>query len=188
MAFEVFNADGELVEGVLPPEEIKTLQEQLEETNQKLSKLEKKDFDYKRLENLTEAEKEKLSAVELELKKKAEELEDKQKQFSNTFISEVKNDLLESLVGDDEELRKKVAFNFERIKDSEKAQSREEIKSLLRDAYAMSVGSNVRNPLNIANNKVGSGDSFVNKKIDGDLAELSKKMGISQEDLEKYGK
>lgn len=186
--FEAYNSDGDPIEGVLPPEEIKSLQEKLEETNAKLEKLENKDFNFKKFRDMTDAEKEKLSATEIELKRRSEELEEKQQQLSSTFVKDVKNDLLESLVGDDEELRKKVELNYARIKDSESAQSRAEIKQLLKDAYSMSVGVKTVNPLGTAVNKTGGVGKSADKKIDGDLADMSKKLGISEEDLEKYGK
>lgn len=184
MPFEVYDNDGNPVEGVLPPEEIKSLQEKLEETNQKLSKLEKKDFDYRRLENMTEAEKEKLSATELSLKKQQEELEDKQKTLETTFISDVKKDLISSLVGDDEELRKKIELNYDRLSDSSKAKSREEIKALLNDAYVMSVGIKYSNPILNANNVSGS-VHVKSEKISEDIKDFGKKLGLTEEDLEK---
>lgn len=186
--FEAYNSDGDPIEGILPPEEIKNLQAKLEETNAKLEKLENKDFNFKKFRDMTEAEKEKLSATEIELKQKADELEEKQQQFSSNFVNEIKGDILESLVGDDEELRKKVELNYSRIKDSEKAQSREEIKQILKDAYSMSVGVKTLNPLGVAVNKTGGRENVANKKIDGDLADLSKKLGLSDEDIEKYSK
>jgi len=184
MAFEAFNADGEPISGILPPEEIKNLQATLEETNKKLSKLENKEFNFRKLENMTEEQRAKLTDTELSLKRQQEELEEKQKSFEGAFVSDVKGDLLASLVGDDEELRKKVELNYSRIKDSDKAKSRAEIKTLINDAYAMSVGIKHRNPIFNANNTSGSQSAKTVKPSD-DLLELGKKFGLSEEDLKK---
>lgn len=182
--FEAFNADGDPIEGILPPEEIKTLQSQLEETKTKLSKLENKDFNFRKLEQMTEEEKGKLTATELSLKQQAEELENRQKSFQENFVKDVKNDLLTSMVGDDKDLREKIELNYNRIKDADKAQSRDEINALLRDAYAMSVGTKFRNPVVSANN--ASGNPVVkSEKASGDFVDFAKKFGLSEEDINK---
>lgn len=182
MAIEVFNADWDKVEGVLDPEEAKALQDQLNETTEKLKKLENKDFNFRRLESMTEEEKAKLTDIELGLKKKQEELENQQKEMESTFVGDVKWDLINSLVGDDEELRKKVELNYSRIKDSDKAKSRAEIKAILDDAYVMSVGIKGKNPITSAVNASGA-PSVKSEKLSDDVVGLGKKLGLSDEDL-----
>lgn len=189
MAFEAYDADGNVIEGIVPPEEVKTLQEKLTENEQKLqeaaeklSKLENKDFNFRKLEAMTEEEKSKLTASELALKKQQEELEEKQRQFETGFVSDIKNDLLNSLVGDDEEMRKKIELKYNQIKDSDKAKSRSEIKTLLDDAYAMAVGVKGRNPLNSAINSSGSSPISHSKPSD-DIISIGKKMGLTDDDL-----
>lgn len=182
--FEVFDNDGNPIEGVLPPEEIKSLQEKLEETNQKLSKLENKDFNFRKLEEMTEAEKEKLSSAELALKKQQEELEEKQRSFETSFITDVKNDLLSSMAGDDEELKKTIEANYNRLSDFASAKSREQIKSLLNDAYVMSVGARFVNPVLNANNVSGNSSVKTAKSSEG-IVDIGKKLGLTDEDLEK---
>jgi hypothetical protein len=170
------------VEGVLAPEEAKILQDQLAETTAKLTKLENKDFNFRRLENMTEEEKAKLTVTELGLKKQQEELETKQKEMESTFVGDIKGDLLSSLVGDDEELKKKVELNYSRIKESETAKTRAEIKAVLNDAYVMSVGIKGRNPINSAINASGA-PAVKTEKLDDDVVSFGKKLGLSDEDL-----
>lgn len=184
MPFEAFDNDGNPIEGVLPPEEVKSLQQQLEETNEKLSKLENKDFNFRRLEEMTEAEKEKLSAAELALKKQQEELEEKQRSFETTFVTDIKNDLLNDMAGDDEELRKKIEANYNRLSDSANAKSRDQIRALLNDAYAMSAGKVFVNPVLNANNTSGS-SPIKGSKPSGNVLEVGKMLGLSEEDLAK---
>lgn len=185
MTFEAYNAEGELIEGILPPEEAKTLQETLEETKAKLEKLENKDFNFRKLEQMTAEERSKLTATELALKQQQEKLEADQRNFFETSIAEVKNDVLDGLVGDDVELRKKVELNYARLKDSESAKSRSEIKKLMEEAYTLSVGTRGANPINAAFNR--SGASPVAKSSDGKLSadaiEVGRKMGLSDADL-----
>jgi predicted nuclease with TOPRIM domain len=184
MPFEVYDNDGNPVEGVLPPEEIKSLQEKLDETNEKLAKLENKDFNFRKLEEMTEAEKEKLSAAELALKKQQEELEEKQKSFETSFITDIKNDLLNSMAGEDEDLKKTIEANYNRLSDSATARSREQIKTLLNDAYVMSVGTKFVNPVLNANNISGN-SSVKSSKTSDSVLEIGKKLGLSDEDMAK---
>lgn len=187
MTFEVYNADGEAIEGVLPPEEVKTIQEQLAETKSKLEKLENKDFNFRKLEQMTEEERAKLSATELSLKQQQEKLEADQRSFSENFISEIKDDVLNNLVGDDVELRKKVELNFSRLKDSENARSRSEINKLMQEAYVLSAGGRHSNPVNAAINASGSfsapRSASADKKLSPDAIEVGRKMGLSDKDM-----
>jgi DNA repair exonuclease SbcCD ATPase subunit len=182
--FEAFNADGDPIEGVLPPEEIKSLQEKLNETNAKLEKLENKEFNFRKLEQMTDEQKAKLTDTELSLKKQQEELEEKQKSFESTFVKDIKGDLLTEMAGDDEELKKKIELNYSRIKDSETAKSRSEIKAILNDAYVMSVGARHKNPVLSAINSSGS-PAAKSEKVSDDLMSLASKFGLSAEDLNK---
>lgn len=175
MAVEAYNVDGEPIEGLYSPEEVKAMQERLE-------KLESKDFNFRKLESMTEEEKAKLSAVELSLKQQQEQLEEKQKQFESGFVSDVKKDLFDAMIGDDEDLRKKVEVNYARIKDSDTAKSRDEIKSIIADALAMSVGVKGSNPLNTAINSSGSAPAS-QPKSGGNIASLGKMLGLTEEDL-----
>jgi hypothetical protein len=190
MAFEAYDADGNLIEGIVPPEEVKTLQEKLNEneqklneTNEKLSKLENKDFNFRKLEAMTEEEKSKLTAAEIALKEQQEKLEDEQKKMQSSFVGDIKNDLLDSIAGSDVELRKKIELKYSLIKDSDNVKSRAEIKALMEDAYAMAVGVKTRSPLNSAMNSSGDKPSSGTKPSDEVIA-LGKKMGLSDEDLQ----
>jgi len=187
MTFEAYNADGEAIEGLLPPEEAKTILETLAETKAKLEKLENKDFNFRKLEQMTEEERNKLSATELSLKQQQEKLEADQKNFTESFANEVKNDVLDGLVGEDAELRKKVELNFSRLKDSENAKTRTEISKLMQEAYTLSVGASGRshNPINAAFNKSGSAParSAGSEKLSADAIEVGRKMGLSNADM-----
>lgn len=189
MPNEFYDVDGNLVEGVVSPEDAAKVQAELEEAKVQLAKLENKDLNFRRLESLTEAEKAKLSATELELKKKAEELEDKQKTFTEKFVGDIKGDELRRLTGSDEELKKKVEFNFARLKEADTAQSREEISKLMNEAYVMSVGRQPSSPLNAAINQSGSGPiQTSNSTLAEELSGVAKGLGVSEEDYKKYNK
>jgi hypothetical protein len=180
MPLEVYDVDGNPIEGVLAPEEV-------QEIKDKLAKLENKDFNFRRLEQMTEEEKGKLTSAEIAYNKKISELEDKEKNFTEKFIGDIKKDALDKFVGDDEDLRKKVEHHMSRIKDSETAQSRAEIEQLVNEALLLSTGGRARNPINAALNV--SGDAPVrakSNKLSDDARELASKLGLNDEDLKKF--
>jgi len=185
MAFEAYNADGDPIEGVVDPEEVKTLQQQLTETNEKLSKLENKDFNFRKLEQMTEEEKSKLTATELSLKQKAEELETNQKNFIENSIKEIKTDILESLASDDADLKAKIESNYNRLKESDNAKTRSDIKILMTEAYNLSTGGKTVNPLNAAFNATGNSRPATKSdaKLSDDAIAVGKKMGLTNKDL-----
>lgn len=187
MPLEVYDVDGNLVEGVLAPDEVSALNSQLEETKSKLSKLENKDFNFRRLEQMTEEEKAKLSATELSLKQQQEKLEADQKTFRETFVGDIKKDVFEKFVGEDEELKKKVEHHFNRLPESKTAQSRTEIEQLVQEALVLSTGGRVKNPLVAAMGLSGSQSTSVKSgKMSEDAMSVASKLGISKEDFEKY--
>ena len=104
MPLSVTQEDGTVIE-VPTPEEAKALQDQLAESQARITKLENKDYNFRRLEEMTEAEKEKLTTQEIILQKKAEELDATQKNFTQQMRTDLKNDAFDKYVGDDEDLK-----------------------------------------------------------------------------------
>jgi hypothetical protein len=192
MPIEVYDVDGNPVEGLVPltqVEEAKAeLQAKLDETNASLAKLQNKDFNFRKLEQMTEEEKNKLSATELSLKQQQEKLEEDQKAFITSSVSDIKTDAISRLAGDDEELKKKIEYNFARLKDADTAKSRQEISSLMQEAYTLSTGSSrMPNPINAAVNHSGAGPAFVpGTPISADAMSVGKSLGLSEEDIKKY--
>jgi hypothetical protein len=182
MAVEAFDVDGNPIEGLVAPEEVKIIQD-------KLSKLENKDLNFRKLESMTEDEKNKLTAVELSLKQQAEDLDTKQKTFEIGFVSDIKNDLLESISNGDEELKKKIELNYARLKGADEVKTRSEISELMRDAYKLSVQHPSSNSLNRAVNFTGQSPAKSSSSdISNDVIVAGKMMGLSDEDFKKYNK
>jgi len=185
-----YDEEGNLIEGVLPPDEVEklkkeadTVKSELAQVKESLSKLENKDLNFKRLRDMTESEKEKLTVTEMELKKRQESLEEEQKTWKEQVIESHKNDALAVLASEDEELRKKILFNYDRIKDD--AVTKEQIAKKMKEAYLLSVEKHaIINPLTLGG--AGMPPKIISKeKITPELEELARKMGISKEDLTK---
>ncbi len=159
---------------------------QLVDVNEKLKKLENKAFNFKKLRDMNDEEKGKLSEAEKALMAKQEELEENQKTFQTTLEDSNKNEALAVLVGTDEEMKKKVLHNYGRIEGS--AVTKDEINKKMREAVNM-LGVSAPsggNPVNMAAGFHGSDGSPTGSsqpsKVDGDLAAS---LGITDEELKK---
>jgi len=98
------------------------------------------------------------------------------------------SETLKALVGDDEELQKKVELNYSRLTDE--VASKEDITKKMTDAYRLSVEDRSPNALNTA--VVSSGGAPLarppaSKAFTQEEKELAGKFGLSDEDLKKYG-
>lgn len=154
---QLYDEEGNLIEGALTPDEVQALHDEKEalaqeaaSVKERLSKLEAKDMNFRRLEQMTEDEKAKLSAQEMEIIKRQEALESEQRDFRNRQIDSYKNAAISALpIGDDAEMREKITKNYDRIKDE--AVTPEEIARKMYEAYSMTIGTqNIANPLNVA--------------------------------------
>ena len=193
---ELYDAQGQIVEGALTVDEVKAIQDkaeaaskELEDARIKLTKLESKDMNFKKLREMTETERKQLSTKEIELMQRQEDLESKTQGFVETQISTHKDEALAVLAGDNKDLREKTLFHYERIKDE--AVSREDIRRKMRDAFRLAQDSVVsgNDPFATAMGYTG-GQAPNAKPADGDLSadqkDLTKKLGLSEDDLKKY--
>lgn len=119
--------------------------------------------EYKKLSELSEAEKAAMSEKEIELQKRQEEvdnrLEEMKKQQEELHQKEVearKSAAVRKLVGEDAELQKKVLENFGRLKDVDAASTEEEITAHMTTAFNM-LGEERPDPVRSAVS--GSGDN-----------------------------
>uniref|UniRef100_A0A6M3IP54 Uncharacterized protein n=1 Tax=viral metagenome TaxID=1070528 RepID=A0A6M3IP54_9ZZZZ len=156
----------------------------LEQTRLKLEKLENKDFNFKRLRDMSKDEKDKLTATEMELKQKAEQLEENQYKFTEQLQNSYKNEAMAVLVGNDKDLQKKVLYNYNKLNSPDG--TKEEVFSKMRDAYNMlGASNNSINPVNAAATHHGPPSGF--KQAGGTVdAGLAKNLGITEEELKKH--
>jgi len=193
---ELYDSDGNLVEGALTADESRAIQEkadaaakELETTKERLGKLENKDLNFKKLRDLTETERQELSAKDMELMKRQEKLEEDQKNFVSTQINSHMDDALAVLAGDDAKLREKTIFHYNRIKDE--AVSREDVCRKMRDAYRLAKGdmSSGSDPFLGAVGYSGGQAPRAksdNKDFSSDEKDLAQRLGLSDEDLKKF--
>lgn len=165
------------------------LEAELEQTKQRLAGMENKDFNFRKLRSMSEEEMKKLSAREIELMKRQEDLEEKQRDFETRQIESSKREALRGYGIMDPETEAKVLANYDRIRDE--AKTPEEVAAKMRDAVGMTSGASIQARPNPLYSPYGMGlppsGQRQKAEISGELASFAKKMGISDEDIKKYG-
>ena len=112
--------------------ELDASQAELRAANEKLGKLESKDLNFAKLrEQKEDAE----SRVEKIAKDMEEKLNLTKKEILEGVSKDYFNETLGGLSGDDEELKKKIEFEYNRLNDP--VNTKEDISKKLRDAYAL---------------------------------------------------
>lgn len=151
-----YNELGDEVEGVLPPEEAEalkgkiteleakaaqaeTLETELNETKEALKSFEAKDYNFSNLRGKTQSEKEELlkdfSEKEKAMMLKIDSLEGKINENETQTITAIEKDVLNSLAGDDEDLKSKLKEYAKDI--ALEGKTKEEIQTKYRRAMAI---------------------------------------------------
>ena len=87
-----------------------------EEYKKKLDGYRSKDFNFKRLRDMTSEEMEKLSETEKSLKHQQETLEDEQRQFRASMVRDYKEEAMSRYAGRDVEMRKRIEGFYDEFK------------------------------------------------------------------------
>lgn len=116
---------------------------------------------YKKLSEMSEEEKAKLTAEELEEREALDEVVTQQEEANKQAeelrkkeVAERREKLVEKYAGADPELKKKVLENFDRIKDADLAYTETEIEPFVQTAVNM-LGDARPNPINVGNGRGG---------------------------------
>ena len=160
---------------------------QIGEKDSKITTLEenarKQGENFKKLRDMTKEEKELLSEKELELLERQEKIEKdqadflaKQEQFAKDQRNTVVKNLINRYARGDEELAKKIAFNLDKIKDSDKAMNEEALAPLIKDSFNM-LGTEVRDAVRDAHNERGEGADY--KPTENGFADSEKGQALS---------
>lgn len=139
--------------------------------------------EYKKLADMSEAEKANLSDKEKELLERQEKLESDQREFATKQAESLKKEVdarraraFEKIVGTkDPELRKKLEDSFGKIVDSDKAQTDEEIAAVALSAFNM---LGVPRPEGVRNAINESGGGSAGGAVEGDFAETTGGKGL----------
>ena len=170
--------------------EIEELQGKLDKATEDLTRAGEKDTNFanlrkqkddaeNKLEEFTAGVDEKIGTAKEEVKKEVLE----------GVMSDHYADILKALTGDDEELKKKVELNYNRLQDPGVTKS--DVTKKLTDAYHLSTIPETEDALNtsvissggVSRLKTTSDD----KSFSGEEKELGEKFGLSEEEMKKYG-
>jgi len=122
-------------EGTEVKTKVEELQSQLDSVLQELDKYKRKDYNFKQLRDMTEEEKAKLSASELELRERQERLEAEQKEFKNNINKNYVEDALSLFSDGDKDLSEKIMFHYDRLID--KGETKDQIIKKMKDAFTL---------------------------------------------------
>lgn len=173
------SGSGEEVEEERTEEEERVEEEEpiTSDERRELEALRKKEFNFKKMRELGKKTKE-------EVKKGKEELDTDWRAYREEQTKERMLDALEILVGDDEDARKKVLFNFNRIDPDKPARSKEEIYKRMKEAANMIGEGQQPSILSRGGHSGYRGSS--DKSETPTSIEMRKNLRISDEDKKKY--
>jgi ABC-type phosphate transport system auxiliary subunit len=165
----------------------KTKEEEVSAINEKLSKLENKDFNFKSLRDLTEEQRAKLSATETILMEQAEKHKEELDALKTKINSSWEDKILTDIAGSDEELKKKVRDEYKNL--NMPNDTEQDIKLRYEKAYLLASGGKPETNLNFSSDSGGLPPVQQSVgKISNDVKELGKNLGLSEEDFKKYSK
>lgn len=131
------------------------------------------------------------------LNKKDEEMKSLREQVEQTEsqrIEDYKQKMIEQYAGDDEDLKKKIEHNYDKILSGVETKGEKDIAEKVRNSFKLAADENTPDPLNsvLQGGAPGPDASIQNGGSNGvefnqnEIA-LGDKMGITQEEREKYG-
>ena len=184
------DADGNEVETLSPDEvaalkvqaeESATLRQQLAEKDERLKGLENKELNFKRLRDMNAEDKAKLTADQLAAKQEAEDLRQRIDSSEKARLDETKDEFYDRNVRGDEDLKRKVDYEFSLLNMPEGTPR--ELKAKYEKAYVNATHGSALNPMNAYVPSTGydaarSGSPSI-KDLKPEIADLAKRMGMS---------
>ena len=170
--------------------EIEELQGKLDKATEDLAKAGEKDTNFANLRKQKDDAEKELQETLTGIDEKIGTASDKvKKEVLEGVMSDHYNDILNSLSGGDEDLKKKIEFNYNRLQDP--GATKPEVTKKLTDAYHLSTITETEDALNTSVISSG-GVSKVkttpdDKSFSAEEKEIGQKFGLSDEDMKKYG-
>lgn len=187
----LYDEEGKPIEGALPPEEAKKLQTELEENRKQLAQLANKDFNFKKMRDMTAAELSKLSAQERSLIERQEQFEERLNKDTTVRRETTVGDAIDLLCGDNDEIKEKVKVA---LKDFDSVMNKDDKRSVhdyVKKAYQLATGKQpvAPNPIFAAHQQYGNPGLGKNQDASGlspDQKDLGAKLGVTADDLKNY--
>ncbi len=168
-------------------DELIALQEELKAKEEELTKAKDKDINFSNLRKQKEAAEKKISEITAEIDTKINSVK---KEVMEGFLKDHYNETLKNLAGDDEDTKKKIELHYKRLADP--ASTKEEIANKLRDAWLLATKPEPADASNLSVFSSGAVRKPTFKSQENKLSTEERamlgKFGISDKDIEKYGK
>jgi len=158
--------------------------EKLKVAEEALVKLQNKDLNFKKLRDMSDAEKEKFSVAELEHKGELEKLQEQITGLKDTSHTNIFDKQIKTLVGEDEKLKLKVEEEYKTIQLPSDTEA--QVSEKLKRAYIMATGNSPSvDPYTSTAGSLGGVPPKLESKsnMSDDVKELGKRMGLTDEDL-----
>jgi DNA repair ATPase RecN len=158
--------------------------EALKKAEEELQKLQNKDLNFKKLRDMSDAEKEKFTAAELEHKAEIEKLQEQISGFKDSYHTNMFDKQIKTLVGTDEKLKLKVEEEYKNIQMPGDTEA--QVSEKLKRAYIMATGNSPSvDPYASTAGSLGGLPPKVTSKpeMSDDLKALGKNFGLTDEDL-----
>ena len=163
-------------------DELASLQEELKLKEEELTKVKDKDTNFANLRKQKEAAEKKITDITAEIDTKISAVK---KEVMEGVMKDHYNDTLKVLAGDDEEVKKKIEFQYKRLADA--AATKEEVGNKLRDAWVLATKPEVTDALNsFVISSGGVGKLHIKgqeKKFTPEEKALGAKFGLKEEDF-----
>ena len=182
---ELYDADGNKVEGYTQAELAAKLKEQ---QDAEATKQVEKDKNLVKLREQSEQAVKDKEAAEKLVKEKDEALAGKDKEYEQKEIQKERDKKIEALADGDKELKDKITHHVNRFKDEMKTP--EDFEKVLSDAYVLASGNQVPDKLqdviSSGGSKGGKGGKGSGKlPISPEAMNVASKMGLTEEDIKK---
>ena len=157
--------------------ELKIKNNEIEKLNEELEKIKDKDLNFSNLRKQKET-------AELKIEEIQKQIDDKiniaKQEVLSGVMKEHYEEILNNLVGNDDELKKKIEFNYNRIQDVPKTKS--EILNKLKDAWIMTEGSkenDATNAIIFSSGEIKKINTKPNSDFSNEEKEFAKKLASS---------
>jgi hypothetical protein len=162
------------------------MKKQLEEKEAALKELTDKDLNFGNLRKKTEEEVKKAEEAKAAKENEVETLSAKVKEMEeqNTKAAEERKErLVKAYAGKDEELKKTILFQFEKVKGEAKSEA--EIEAAMKDAYILATGGKADE--DVIKNVQGAGSSGSRTPVKPSASEVAPEVKIAADEFNKYG-
>jgi len=162
---------------------------QISELQKELLTHKNKEYNFRKMRDMSEAEVEALTEREKELLTRQEKLEEDQQSFSTRITEGHKSDAFAVFAGDDKDLLDKVQFHYDNTLSGVEATTKDETNAKAKQAYLLATGGQAAGVDSLSRAVAYHGGRGTPKTDSHDLTadqlDLAKRFGLKEDDFKK---